>query len=225
MEHASVFEAGMPDWQDLRLFLELDRRGSFRAASAVVGLSINTLRRRIDDLEAQLGVTLLTRHAAGIRLTTEGEAILAAARTMERAAYQSCAPGMPLRRRRPARCGSPSPRASARSGWRRASSSFSARIPGSWWICAARWNPADVCGLEADVAMQLVRPSSPDLRWSSSAACTPCRSPRAATEIYGVPAKPEDARAAPDRAPGREPDRRHGGDDRQTPEDAATEIT
>ena len=56
-----------------RIFLEVARRGSFRSASEHLGQSINALRRRISDLEQQLGVTLLTRHVDGVRTTAEGE--------------------------------------------------------------------------------------------------------------------------------------------------------
>ena len=69
-----------PDWESVRVFLEVVRRGSFRSASDQLGQSINALRRRIADLEQQLGVTLLTRHVDGVRTTAEGEEILAAAR-------------------------------------------------------------------------------------------------------------------------------------------------
>ena len=56
-----------PDWDAVHTFLEVVRRGSFRSASDHLGISINALRRRISDLESQLGVTLLTRHVDGVR--------------------------------------------------------------------------------------------------------------------------------------------------------------
>src|SRR3982074_3483656 len=59
------------DWEAIRLFLEVARRGSFRAAADALGVSINTLRRQIDELEQQLAVKLLTRHVDGVRTTTE----------------------------------------------------------------------------------------------------------------------------------------------------------
>jgi DNA-binding transcriptional LysR family regulator len=190
MEHALVPEAGMPDWQDLRLFLELDRRGSFRAAAGVVGLSINTLRRRIDDLEAQLGVTLITRHAAGVRLTAEGETILAATRAMEAAAFS-------VMRARDAASASPAGevRIAVTEGL------------GTFWLAPrlvefqrsnprlvvdlrCTMDPADVGRLEADVAIQLVRPVNPDLkvvklgRLHVMAFAAPSY-----LEIYGVPTR------------------------------------
>ena len=76
-----------PDWEAIRIFLEVARRGSFRSASDYLGISINALRRRIAELEVQLGVTIFTRHVDGVRTTAEGEEILAAARKMEAASF------------------------------------------------------------------------------------------------------------------------------------------
>jgi DNA-binding transcriptional LysR family regulator len=45
------------------------------------------VRRRIAELEHHLGVTLLTRHVDGVRITAEGEEILSAARKMENASF------------------------------------------------------------------------------------------------------------------------------------------
>jgi DNA-binding transcriptional LysR family regulator len=160
MEHVPVLDTGMPDWQDLRLFLELDRRGSFRAAANVVGLSINTLRRRIDDLEARLGMTLLTRHADGIRLTAEGESILAATQSMEAAAYSVL----------------------------RARDAVSATPAG------CTMDPADVARLEAEIAVQLVRPVNPDLKVVKLGRLhVMAFAARSYLDIYGVPASIEDA--------------------------------
>src|SRR5580698_10929317 len=77
-----------PDWESAHLFLELVRCKSFRAAAEHVGLSVNALRKRITAFEKSLGVTLVTRHVDGVRLTAEGEKILAAANKMEEAARE-----------------------------------------------------------------------------------------------------------------------------------------
>jgi DNA-binding transcriptional LysR family regulator len=60
------------NWEDLRLFLEVARSGSFRKAADSTGVSSNTLMRRIALLETMLGHTLLARNASGVRLTSEG---------------------------------------------------------------------------------------------------------------------------------------------------------
>ena len=77
----------MPDWENVRTFLEVAQCGSFRSAACNLGQSMNALRRRINELEAQLGVTLFTRHVDGLRVTSEGERILAAAQRMEGAYF------------------------------------------------------------------------------------------------------------------------------------------
>src|SRR4051812_40892254 len=76
-----------PDWDSVRIFLEIVRRGSFRSAAEHLGLSVNVLRRRIDELEHQMGAALVTRHVDGVRATTEGEQVFAAAEQMEVASF------------------------------------------------------------------------------------------------------------------------------------------
>ena len=183
----------MPDWQSIRVFLVLERSGSFRAAASKLGLSVNSVRRRIDDLEAQIGAPLLTRHVDGIRLTAEGHAILESASRMEVAAFGLI------------RAGESAPFAEA----------GEVRIAvteglGAFWLAPRlvefqRANPrltidlrcamesADVLRLEADVAIQLTRPTSPDLRLVKLGRMHLL--PYAAQnyeETYGLPAAPED---------------------------------
>src|SRR5947208_1675619 len=85
--HESRPAGHTPDWESIRIFLEVVRRGSFRSAAEYLAQSVNVLRRRIHELEHQLGTTLLTRHVDGVRATTEGAAILAAAKQMEAASF------------------------------------------------------------------------------------------------------------------------------------------
>ena len=84
---ASASCRAMPDWENVRTFLEVAQCGSFRSAACNLAQSMNALRRRINELEAQLGVTLFTRHVDGLRVTSEGEQILAAAQRMEGAYF------------------------------------------------------------------------------------------------------------------------------------------
>lgn len=163
-EHPQTGSARAPDWEGIRLFLEIVRRGSFRSASDTLGMSINVLRRKIDELERQLGLKLLTRHVDGVRVTSEGEQILATARQMEEAAFG-------LIRARD-----------------RASPQLAGKVRititeglGTFWLtprlielqrayphlqidlsCAMR--SADVLRDEADVSIQLSMPTSPDLK-------------------------------------------------------------
>lgn len=153
-----------PDWESIRIFLEVVRRGSFRSAAEYLGQSVNVLRRRIDEVEHQLGATLVTRHVDGVRTTTEGEQILAAAEQMEAASFN-------LMRARD-----------------RAVPSLAGEVRiavteglGTFWLtprlvefqrsyprvlvdlsCAMR--SVDVLRLEAEAAVQLMKPTAPDLK-------------------------------------------------------------
>jgi DNA-binding transcriptional LysR family regulator len=90
-EHASPSNSRahgpIPNWEAVRLFLEIARHGSFRAASEHLKISFNALRRRIGDLERQLEVRLFTRHVDGVRPTAEGRRILDSAERMEAASF------------------------------------------------------------------------------------------------------------------------------------------
>src|SRR5258705_9490088 len=154
----------IPDWEAVRLSLEVVRKGSFRAAAEHLRMSVNALRRRVDELEKSLGVTLLTRHGDGVRITAEGEKVFEAAARMEAASFgllQAC----------------DQTNANVSGGVRLAVTEGL----GTFWIAPRlvefqRANPnllidvncamksADVLRLEADVAIQITRPTAPDLR-------------------------------------------------------------
>jgi len=164
-EHTNPGSRGPePDWETIRTFLELVRSGSIRSAADRMGLSPNALRRKIDDLERALGTALVTRHIDGVRPTAEGSEILQVARRMEQAAIA-------LIRARdrvvPAMSGE------VRIGITEAL--------GAFWLgprlvefqraypqlavdlmCAMR--SADVLRMEVDVAIQLTRPTNPDVK-------------------------------------------------------------
>jgi DNA-binding transcriptional LysR family regulator len=163
-EHWEAPAAQSPDWESVRVFLLVIRHGSFRSAAEHLGISINALRRRIDDLEAQFGVTLLTRHVDGVRPTIEGTAILEAAMKMEAASF-----GLVRARDRATPALSGEVKIAVTEGL------------GTFWLaprltefqrahpqllvdlsCAMR--SADVLRLEADVAVQLTKPTAPDLK-------------------------------------------------------------
>ena len=77
----------LPDWEAVHIFLEVARSGSFRAAAQKLNQSVNALRRKLDELERELGVPLLIRHVNGVRPTDEGAKIYAAALQMETASF------------------------------------------------------------------------------------------------------------------------------------------
>src|SRR3954469_15095204 len=80
--------ANLTDWDSARIFLEVVRSGSFRSAADRLSLSINAVRRRIDDFERQIGTTLFTRDVHGARLTDEGTLVVSAVERMEAASFE-----------------------------------------------------------------------------------------------------------------------------------------
>jgi DNA-binding transcriptional LysR family regulator len=75
------------DWEAAHTFMEVVRCGSFRAASQKLGQSVNALRRRVDAFESELGVPLLIRHINGVQPTEEGARIYTATLQMENASF------------------------------------------------------------------------------------------------------------------------------------------
>ena len=154
----------VPDWEAARIFLEVTRCGSFRAAALKLGQSVNVLRRKIDQFEKEIDAPLLSRHVNGVQLTDEGSKIYAAVQQMESASFNllqarrlsekqvegevrlSITEGMGL-------------------GWilphlpefQRANPQLVMNLR-----CESR--PADLLRLEADIAIRLQRPTEPDLK-------------------------------------------------------------
>ncbi len=73
-------------WDDAHVFLTVARTGTLTAAARELGGGVATASRRIERLEAVLGVPLFFRHQTGYRLTDEGTALLPRAEAMEAAA-------------------------------------------------------------------------------------------------------------------------------------------
>src|SRR5712671_3492345 len=86
-ERKKIPLGNLTDWDAARIFLEVTRCGSFRSAAERLGLSINAVRRRIDDFERQTGATLFTRDVHGARLTDEGTLVVSAVERMEAASF------------------------------------------------------------------------------------------------------------------------------------------
>src|SRR5436309_10851464 len=80
--------AGSMDWDDVRVFLAVARHGSLRAAGRALGLSQPTIGRRLTSFETTFGgPTLFDRLPEGLRLNAAGEQLVAAAESVERAAF------------------------------------------------------------------------------------------------------------------------------------------
>lgn len=83
------------DWSLVRSFASVARTGSLSAAARASGTSQPTLGRHINELEAQLQVTLFERQRRGMALTDTGRALFERAEALEReaAAFSLAATG------------------------------------------------------------------------------------------------------------------------------------
>lgn len=75
------------NWDDLRYFLELARRGRLAVVARQFGVQHTTVSRRIAELEAVLDQKLFDRSESGHTLTPGGEKLLRYAEQMEVGAY------------------------------------------------------------------------------------------------------------------------------------------
>ncbi|MEE4144552.1 MAG: LysR family transcriptional regulator [Halieaceae bacterium] len=71
------------DWDDLKVFLALSRKGSARGAAQELGVSNSTITRRLDDMEHKLRTHLFDRTPDGYRMTAAGEQVLPTAEHVE----------------------------------------------------------------------------------------------------------------------------------------------
>jgi DNA-binding transcriptional LysR family regulator len=76
----------MFDWNDARYFLAVARAGSTLGAAKTLGVNQTTVARRLEALEAALGLRLFERLQSGSRLTAAGSALIVAAEALERSA-------------------------------------------------------------------------------------------------------------------------------------------
>ena len=150
-------------WDNLRLLLAVADAGSFRAVASTAGVSLNTIRTKIERLERQIGGVLLKRSVEGVQLTQDGSELASIAREM---------------------------RALGRSAERvqrgaQAQRNTQVRITategiGTFWLVprlvdfqianpdvridlTCDMAPPDVLFRDTDIAIQLTRPTSPDL--------------------------------------------------------------
>jgi len=71
------------DWDDLRFFLAVARKGSIRAASSTLAVNHSTVLRRINAFEEKLNVRLFERLPTGYALTPTGEEMVDSAQRIE----------------------------------------------------------------------------------------------------------------------------------------------
>ena len=71
------------DWDNLRYFLAVARKGSIRAAASALSVNHSTVARRITAFEKKLGVRLFERLPNGYVLTSTGEEMMKSAQHIE----------------------------------------------------------------------------------------------------------------------------------------------
>jgi DNA-binding transcriptional LysR family regulator len=194
--HQRAHPAGrIADWDSVRIFLEVARIGSFRAAAVELNASANYLRKRILQLESAYKTTLMTRHVDGVRLTPEGAGVLEAAKRMEEASF-----GLD----RALSQTTPELNGEVRFAITEGLGTFwvAPRLiefqrvyPGLLVDLKCEMRSADVLRLEADVAVQLAEPQNPDLKRIKIGRLhvVPFVSPFY-VEVYGMPKDMDDLR-------------------------------
>lgn len=70
----------MIDLENLNVFTTVAQEGSISAATEVLDMSYATINRRISAFETDLGTALFIRQHGSLKLTTEGEEVMAASR-------------------------------------------------------------------------------------------------------------------------------------------------
>jgi DNA-binding transcriptional LysR family regulator len=184
-----------PQWDSVRIFLEVARIGSFRAAAIELNASANYLRKHILQLEHTYKTTLMTRHVDGVRLTPEGMQVLEAAKRMEEAAFGL---DRTLSQATPALSGEVRFAVTEGLGtfWVAPRLiEFQRVFPGLLVDLKCEMRSADVLRSEADVAVQLQEPDKPDLMRVKIGRLhiMPFVSP-SYVEIYGMPKGEDDIR-------------------------------
>lgn len=76
-------QPSMPNWNDLRIFLEVYRAGSLSGAARHLRIDVSTVSRRIASLERSLSAPVFERHPSGLKLTFKGKEILTSVEAME----------------------------------------------------------------------------------------------------------------------------------------------
>lgn len=65
-----------PDFQQLRLFMQVAQAKSFTSAADATGLSVSTVSHAVRELEKQLGLRLLNRTTRSVNVTEAGEQLI-----------------------------------------------------------------------------------------------------------------------------------------------------
>ena len=71
------------DWDDYKIFSAVARCGSVRGAAQDLGVHASTVTRRLDHFEKRLGVRLFVRSQTGLRLSQDGDEVVASLEAVE----------------------------------------------------------------------------------------------------------------------------------------------
>lgn len=154
------------DWNGARVFLEVVRAGSFRSAAERLGQSTNVVRRHVSTFERQIGTVLFTRDVHGAHLTEEGAKVAEAAEQMEAAAF-----GIMRTRDTVSAANAGEVRIAVTEGlgtfWLAPRiAQFQSHFPNVRLDLHCGTTSVDLLRQEADIAIQLSRPTTGDLKIS-----------------------------------------------------------
>lgn len=150
-------------WDDLRIFIVVARSLSFRKAATALRTSSSTVARRMERLEATLGLRLFDRLPDGVGLTAEGKSVFATAQQMERASHSLRAHLDPQASTRGVvRC---SVTEGLGTAWILPQLlQFGLTHPSTIVDLRCSMEIADVLRMETDVSIQLEKPQHPDVK-------------------------------------------------------------
>src|SRR5690242_4559879 len=150
-------------WDDVRFFLAVARTGSLSGAARALGVGHVTVGRRIALFEGRLGVTLLNRTPDGFTTTPAGEAVLRPCVAMENAALdvERIAAGRDTLVKGSVRVTTTEPLANQLLV--PAIAALRQHHPELRIDLVAGVRTLDIARREADLAIRVARPSSPDL--------------------------------------------------------------
>jgi DNA-binding transcriptional LysR family regulator len=146
------------DWNDLRYFLELARRGKLSAAALRLGVDHTTVSRRITALEDQLNITLFDRSNRSYSLTEEGRRLLLHAEAMESSSFALLEEATPTTTGPVGTVRLATPEAFGSQFLARHCTSFHKRNPGVTLELVAETRMLSFTKREADAAITLARP-------------------------------------------------------------------
>ena len=144
--------------------MEVLRCGSFRAAAQKLKQSVNVLRRKVDAFESELGVSLLIRHINGVQPTEEGSKIYAATLQMENASFDVLLARNLSDKQIEGEVGLSTTEGLASAWLMPQLVHFQRANPRLAINLRCGQSPPDLLRLEADLSVQLERPTEPDLK-------------------------------------------------------------